>query len=356
MKNKKIKKNKTAWIPDDVKRILFIKLSSLGDIVLTTPVLSSIKKKWPNAEITYLVETEGEPLIRHNPDIDEVVIFNRGRAESYLPFHPFKALTEVLSAIKKLRKKKFDIAFDFQGLFKSWIFLMFSRAVLRVGKGRFIGVDIKSPHRRNIKRHAVPSYFEVLILLGLKIPSLKNMKTFLYFTKKEEISALRILKGRRKTALLNPFTTWQSKRWSVEYWIELGKRLTDLGYMVIVSGAGSDNDLSKKIARKISKSAKSIAGKLNLLSFAALLNKVNIFVTVDSAPMHIASAFKTPTVSLFGSTDPQRTGPWQGKGKVIAYGCDGVPCLKRTCYEDPAICMTEIGVDEVLKAVKKVSR
>ena len=88
---------------------------------------------------------------------------------------------------------------------------------------------------------------------------------------------------------------------------------------------------------------------------AALLSKAMIFITVDSAPMHMAAALGTPTISLFGPTDPRRTGPWQGKGIVLDHGCKKGHCLSRKCSNKP-VCMGNIKVEHVLKAVEKINK
>lgn len=341
--------------PDSVREILFIKLSSLGDILLSSPVLELLHNTWPEARITYLVEQEGEPLIRHHPFLERVVVFDRRRAEACLPWRPWGAVREVRRTLRQLRERTYDLALDVQGLAKSWLFLRLVRARLRAGKGRFPGVAVKSPHDRSRVRHAVPSYFELTDRLGLARPPQDRMRPLLVIPREKQEQARTLAREFGEFVVLNPFTTWPSKRWPREDWIELGRALQARGLSPVVAGAPADRGQALQIVAGIGGQARTSAGDTDLLCFAGLLSRARAFVTVDSAPMHIGAALGVPMVALFGSTDPARTGPWLGKSVVLDQGCRKGHCLTRSC-STPQQCMGAIKVADVVRALEQLSQ
>jgi len=333
--------------PDDPRSILVIKLSSIGDLLLFTPALHFLRISWPDAKITLLTESRCVPVIRNNPDHDRVIAFPGEDAQALLPWHPFRVWKQVRRTLVQLREEEFDLALDFQGLFKSWYFFRRVRAGFRAGKGRFPGVDLRSPHRKRVLRHAVVSYFELTDLLGIARPN-------------EEGMALRYSPGASypppltdgSYVLCNPFTLWESKKWPEMHWIALGRLLEQEGLKVIFTGAAGDRTASERMAAAVSADAVSLAGEVDLDGLAAAVSHASCLVSVDSAPMHMGAALGVRLVALFGPTDPLRTGPWAEHALVLSGRCWRLHCRRRACRSRR--CLTELHPEIVAAAVQKV--
>ncbi len=230
----------------EIDSILIVKLSSLGDIILIGPALDLLRATYPTATIELLTQENGASLGSLHPALNNV---------SSIPMlsfkHPLAALKLLCQIIKKLRKNKYDLVLDFQGLFKSWIFTRLVKAKVRGGKGCFPLLDFCSPHKRSYKRHALVSYFELTAKMGLPTPPIAKMKLGLKLPKGiADYTNGRFSKD-SKFIVLNPFTRWESKKWLPEYWIKLGTELVAKGYCVIIGGAASDEVESRVIAEEI---------------------------------------------------------------------------------------------------------
>ena len=334
-------------VPDNPRSILIIKLSSIGDLLLFTPALRALRRKWPSAKITLLTESRCAPVVRNNPDIDRVIEFPRAGAEKLLPAHPFRAFRILSRTIRLLRSEWYDMALDFQGLFKSWFFLMSARVSFRAGKGRFLLVNRKSPHKKKRVRHAVESYFELTGLVDVARPPGEVLRmVYLPGDGSDVLSPV------APYIVLAPFTLWKSKKWPFPSWIQLGKQLVENGFRVVVSGAPGDAVEANRISNAISPDTICAAGVIDLNGLGRLLNKAACLVSVDSASMHMASALGIPVIALFGPTDPVRTGPLGEKAVVLQGDCTAAGCRKRRCGNP--VCMRSISADSVARTLLSV--
>lgn len=308
--------------PEAVTSLLVVKLSSLGDVLLVTPVLAALRRHWPGATITLLTGRAAAPLVAGNTDIDRLLVHEGGPVS-------------FLRVVRGLRKQHFDLALDFQGLTRSWLFLRSVRADFRAGKGRFPGLDRRAPHRRSRIRHAVESYFELTDDLGIPrpVPELRQP----VFRSAEELQP--VAGAPARYILCNPFTRGRKKRWPARAWLELGSALRRAGYQPVFAGAPGDRRASQRLAAGCG--GMSIAGSVDLAGLAAWIRGAALTVTVDSAPLHLAGALAAPVLGIFGPTDPVRTGPRGAGGRVAG----------RTAGEK-ARAMHTIGVAEVLEAVR----
>lgn len=283
--------------PEAVTSLLVVKLSSLGDMLLFTPVLAALRRHWPGAAITLLTGRAAAPLVAGNPDIDRLLVHKGGPAS-------------FLHVVRELRKQHFDLALDFQGLTRSWLFLRSVRADYRAGKGRFPGLEHRAPHRRARVRHAVESYFELTDGLGIPRPAAELRQ--LVFHPGEDLP---LPAGAPAHYILcNPFTRGRKKRWPAAAWGELGKKITGEGYVPVFAGAPNDRKASQQLAAGCG--GMSIAGRVDLAGLAAWIRGAALTVTVDSLPLHLAGALAAPVLGIFGPTDPSRTGP-RGAGAFV---------------------------------------
>ena len=152
--------------------------------------------------------------------------------------------------------------------------------------------------------------------------------------------------------VLHPAARWRTKLWETGRWRALAAALLAEGAGVLLTGGDADGALAAEIGAGLDPAPLSLVGRLSLKELAAVLGGSDLMVSVDSGPMHMAAAMGTPVVALFGPTDPRRTGPL-GAGSVLQRPLPCSPCLQRRCrIADVHRCMRDLGVAEVLTAVR----
>jgi ADP-heptose:LPS heptosyltransferase len=311
-------------IPQRVSSILIIKLSSLGDVLLGTVVLPTLAAHWPEAVIDWVVEPAGEALLANNPYLRQRIIFPRREIARLLLRHPFRALKLLRSFRQAVGKKQYDLVIDLQGLAKSWIVMLLADThhhALRVGKGRFPFVDIKCPHQRAFRRHAVPSYFEPLSKIMSLPPVISEVLPIFIPDKLAHEQRAKLWQGEQSLAryvVFHPWTTWPTKHWPSDLWKRLAILCSQNAFAIVITGAEAEREKSIHLAQDIKCEAGSArvlvaAGRLGFGGFAVLAKDAYAVISVDSLPMHLAAAAGARVISLHGPTDPVRTGPW-GRG------------------------------------------
>ena len=349
---------------EQVERILIIKPSSLGDVVNALPFLTSLRRRYPDRHIAWLVEEEASELLLGHPFLDRVVISGRRRwaQELLAPLRWPSALREIGGLIAELREGRYDLVVDLQGLLKSALMLVFSGARFRVGfasaregSQRVLTHLVPLPSGPT---HAVDRYLEAARFLGAEPLS----KTFVFPSNAED--------GRRAEALLaeagvgaddpvialNPRARWRTKLWEEERFARLGEMLAGrCGARILVIGSASDLPLANRLAARMNPAPFVVAGRTDLKLLIALLKRIDLLVTVDSGPMHLAAAVGTPLVALFGPTDPRLNGPYGSDGAVLRVPLPCSPCLKRRCQiRDDRLCMRSISEEEVAAAASVI--
>jgi predicted lipopolysaccharide heptosyltransferase III len=333
-----------------VRQILVIKLRYIGDVLLCTPVIESLKRSLPQASITMLVNAGTEEVLSHNPYLHDVVVVPQNK--------DWRRQTDL---ILRLRSKRFDLALDLTDGDRSAILGFLSGASYRVGfnsENRWRGVlyhRVVKADRHGM--HAVNYHLEMLQDIGCK---LDHHGPRLYPSDHDRSVADRGLfdKGLPKNspfAVIHPGSRWWFKSWPPEKFSDLAKRIHgSLGYSVIVVGGPKDVKAADEIVLACGSWVKSLAGQISLLQLAALVQRALLFVGNDAGPMHIAAAMGTPVVALFGPTDPQVWGPWGAGHEVIWKQMDCNPCWQSDCQRGELNCMRQITVDEVWQAVTRI--
>jgi len=311
-------------------KILIIKPSSLGDIVHSLPFLDTLKENFPSIKIQWIVARGFEELLNEHPLVEKVIVINKDKWKSIKNIK--STIKEFFSLKEKLKKEQYDIAVDLQGLLRSGIITMLSKAKIRIGfkEARefstiFYNKKISAP----IEKHAVFRYIEVAKELGCTINEMKFP-----LPKPKEPEWLRKLKD---FVVIIPSARWQSKNWPIPYFVELIKMLP---YSFLVVGSKSEVNEALKIEEYSEGKAISVAGKTTLRELIAIFNKSLFVITPDTGTMHLATACGKKVVALFGPTSPQRTGPFGEGHLVIKSGLNCSPCFKKKCEEQK--CMREI--------------
>ncbi|HUU98395.1 MAG TPA: lipopolysaccharide heptosyltransferase I [Phycisphaerae bacterium] len=349
------------------KRILIIKPSSLGDIVHALPVLAALRRANPGAHIAWLASRSFAALLDGHPLLDEVIVFDRARYGKML--RSGRALGEFLRFLRELRRRRFDLVVDLQGLFRSGFLAFASGAEQRVGfaaaresAGLFYTQRVRCPPDA---RHAVDKNLCVVAALGLRT----DRPEFPLGLRLEEIRAAKTLLTTAAGRPLKTFTAvipgarWESKRWRPERIAALIDRMHEESLpSCVLLGSAADRPFADRVVAACHSPAIDLVGRTSLRELAALLGLSDRVICHDSGPMHIAAALDKPLVAIFGPTDPEVTGPYRcpKEGafgtrptfRVVATPIECSPCRLRTC--DHHSCMEQLAVETVLAQVREI--
>jgi len=340
---------------DSARRILLVKPSALGDVVHALPVVATLKRRYPNIPLDWLIEEEAAPLVEGHPAVAAFVVSGRHRWQQQLhrPAMVPETLREILAFARTIRGR-YDAVLDLQGLLKSALYVLAAHAPIRVGlaDGRE-GATWVLTHRAPVPAqpvHAVERY----LALAAAVDAAEVVRDFtIPLAPKDLDAAAGALAGLpRPIVVLHPATRWPTKLWENARWRALAAALGEAGAGVVFTGGGADRAMVEAIGDGLSPAPRSLAGRVSLKELAAVLRSADLMVTVDSGPMHIAAAVGTPVLALFGATDPARTGP-VGAGRVLRHALPCSPCLQRRCViTDTLRCMRELEVPEVMAAAR----
>ena len=345
-------------------RILIVKLSSIGDIVHAMPAAAAMRRAVPEAEISWVVESRSaeilrgawmtgidRPLVDHLIEIDTRSIRSEKNVEKILP--------EISRQAKSIRRHKFDVAIDFQGLIKSGAIAKISGAKQRWGFSR---KDLRESASRlfltdTVKIEPKTHIIRKQLRLASQALGFAYDDTRLEFpigTNEESVDEANeiIAQSGDAFALLNPAGGWVTKLWHAEKFGALADRIyEETGMISVVATAPNEIELARTAA------ANSRSGKLNLTQpslkgFYELAKRASVYVGGDTGPTHIAVAAGAPVVGLFGPTEWWRNGSLT-PGDICVERTDiscRIDCHRRTC--DKWICM-DSDVETVMAAVMR---
>lgn len=327
---------------------MIVKLSALGDIVHTFPVIRAMKMAEPGMKIDWAVGEGYTDLVRLSPHVDGVIPFHRREwAKWWRP----STMREIGGFLKHLRAERYDFVLDLQGLLRSGVITFFARAPLKIGfenarEGAVFFYNRKIPASAGAV-HAIDRYMASLSHAGIN--SAAGVGYDLAIPPEDMAWAAETV-PKKAYAVLNPNARWKTKLWSVEKFGELAKELHRRhGLRSVIVGGPEDDERCRAVAGIAGDAAQNLSGRASLPRLAAILKGAEVMFTNDSGPMHLAVAVGTPVAAVFGPTNPARTGPYGDGNAVARAGVSCSPCYKRTC---PAAveCMTEVSVGDVLKA------
>lgn len=335
------------------QNILVIKMSAVGDVILAIPSLNAIRSKFPNANVKVLVGLQQRPILDNCPYINDRIVYDfKGKD---------KGLRGILRIAKQLQKNCFDIVIDLQNNRKSHLLAALSLAPFRYGydNGKFSFLLNKRIRDDAPYLDPIEHQFRTLKLVGIK-PADKRLE--LWPSDNDEQGAEKFLmdnwvKPTQNLVGINvrASSRWLTKNWPISYIAELCDRLAkEFNTRAVLTGTKEDIDTANQIS-KLTKSKPIIAvGKTGIMELASLMRHFRVYLTPDSAPMHIAASVGTPFVALFGPTDPARHVARAKDCMVICKASDlnCIPCYSPTCFKKIK-CMRIITVEEVLGAMKE---
>jgi heptosyltransferase III len=348
-----------------VRRVLVTKLRHHGDVLLASPVFSVLKRHAPHLEVDALVYADTAAMLTGNPAVSRVVGVERG----------WKALgwqaqaREEWGLLQQLRSREYDLLIHLSEHPRgAWLArLLRPRYSVAADYPRVRGWWKKSfshlsPLPKNGRRHMVEQNLDLLRRIGLQ-PGEQERK--LCFVPGEEagreVGRMLAAHGLVPDGYihLHPASRWQFKCWPAEKTAELIDKLQALGERVVVTAApdADEVDLIARIRAFATTPFADLSGKLTLKQLGALSHSARLFIGVDSAPMHIASAMQTPVVALFGPSGEFNWGPWQVPHRVVASDHACRPCGNDGCGGGKVSeCLTTLPVSGVLQAVQALQQ
>jgi len=330
------------------RRILISRMKFIGDVVLTTPVIRSVRAAFPDAYIAYLGDAQAVTLLEQNPLLNEVIPFDFARP----------TIVEQPRVAWLLRARKFDLAVDLFGNPRSALLTYLSGARVRVGlerkgRGRLYTIRVQDDARR---KTAVEFHNQFLNAAGI-MPTAFQPEIFLSESERQD-AAHRLAGGAKTVVGFHPGATWPAKRWFPERFAELMLTLRKrMGARVILTAGPRDGAVINAVLERAGSGVTVFSG-LPLRSLAALVSQCSAFVSNDAGPMHIAAAVGTPTIGLFG---PGEEDIWFPYARASGHTALRMPVSCHPCHldlcnrpgNDYMECMKLLTVGDVLAAVER---
>jgi lipopolysaccharide heptosyltransferase I len=333
------------------QRIVLIKPSALGDIVHSLPVLAALRRRFPDAHVSWVVNRVYEPLLREHPFLDQVIPFDR----SLNKVGALGAAWRFGRLLRRLRRQRFDLAIDLQGLFRTGMMTWTTRARVRVGLASaregsrwFYTHRIDDAHR---EEHAVDRYWRVAEALGAG----HQPKRFVLPVAAEAVSwAQGLLRDLPRPWLaVGVGSRWLTKRWPPGQFAALAQRgLDEFGGTVIFVGASDEAPLAREAASLVRGPFVDVTGTTTLPQLAAVIGLSDVMLANDTGPLHLAVALGRPVVAPYTCTKTVRTGPYgqPGRGVETTVWCRG--SYLRRC--DRLDCMAELTPERLWPVLRDI--
>jgi len=342
-------------------KILLVRLRQIGDVAFTTPAVAAIRRRYPDAQITYLVEPAAASIVLQNPNLDEVLVV------------PRQSLWRDLRLGMRLRRRRFDLAVDFHGGPRASLLTWLSGAPVRVGYdvlGRsWMYTRVVDRPRELRRRHSVVNQWDLLTALGFEppTPSANPIEIALdpaaAAAVERRLTAAGVAPG-EAVVVVHVSASSPFRRWPAPAFVETVASLAVRGRRrVVVTSGPSDRGAAERIieaarARLAAGCAERIlsCGDFSLAELRALLERSAVYIGGDSGPLHIAASTRVPIVALFGPTPSERSIPWRdGALATAAIEVDGLPCRpcdQRVCTPGDFRCLTGIEPGRVIEAAE----
>lgn len=332
------------------KKILLIELAGIGDTILSTPAIRNLRENYPNSFIYFLTFRQSASLLQKSPYLNRVFIFHKG----------LKGVLNNLFVLSELRRLRLDVAvnlyqhYSLKGAIKMALLFKFIRPQKTIGRntdGKGFFYDVRIEDTINSQRHDVEYKLDLVKALGCEIKD-KRLEVWIDDVDTEKVEGLlerSSVSGSDLLIGISPGGHRPSRRWD---WKDFAQVCQDLAKRyqakIIITGTEDERSLAKKIIAALPNRTIDACGKLSLSQLAALIKRCNLYISNDTAPMHIANALGTPLVAIMGP-GPMKTAPYlKDKCIILTKDVDCAPCFKFRCKD--MRCLKTIATDEVTKA------
>ena len=324
--------------------ILIVLHGSIGDVTRALPLVNRLRDAYPNAKITWSIEPPSFPLVENHPAVDEVIVFDRPRWRRSL-----------ISFLRRVRAGRFDFVVDLQRILKSGVISRWTGAPHRLG---FHRLDSKEGNWLFNNLHIevtgqglskLSHYLKFAEYLG--VPTRPIEWKIRWSSEEDEIVSRRLRSVGDRFAVFYLGARWESKRWFPHDAALCAREVHDrYGLSIVVLGGEGDLSLAREMENYGMVPLANFVGVNTLRESVVMLARARVAVGPDTGLMHLSAAVGTPVVSLWGATDPVRTGAWGSEGLVIRGKADCSPCYRKTCAIG-RICMQSIPVEAVVTKV-----
>jgi ADP-heptose:LPS heptosyltransferase len=334
----------------------------MGDVVRTLPAVAALRARYPQAEITWLVERKAEGVIREQPELDHVLVFPREELEAHWRARRWGPLLGEASRFARvLRRRRFDLVIDFHAILKSGILARLTGAPLRVGYAPPFSREASSwfANRRARLEPARISRFErnaaLVDFLGGEAPPPAGRAPGFRVDPERRLRMRARLGVPGPVALIHPGTSAATpyKRYPVERWAAVARALrVDGVHCVVSTGGAAETEVARALVASSDAAAALAPPTPAPGDLAALAAACDVFLGSDSGPLHLASLVGTPVVQVLGPTDPVENRPWEGtpfRSLRVPVGCS--PC-RRGCAA--AACMSVVPPASVVRAAREL--
>ncbi len=335
---------------------LIVQTAFLGDIVLTTPLIRTLKKNFPDDNLVVLTTPQGKDVLTGLVEIDGFIEIDKK--------HKDKGLRAFFKITKELKSLKFDRVLAAQRSYRTGLMLFRAGIPERIG---FSDAKLSSLLTSKVvydkKKHSLERYLDLLKPLGVCSENfIKEPKLIVNQEKKTRLLESLMVAGiapDQKMAVVCPGSVWATKEWIPERFIGLIERMKhEMNISTVLAGGRNERELANAIQIDCSVPVINLAGKTSISRLIALIDRADILVTNDSGPMHIGAALKKPQVAIFGPTTPSLGYyPYNKNSKIVHAELDCRPCDRhgpKECPLEHFHCMNNISVNDVLKAVQTV--
>ncbi len=335
----------------EIKRVVVRGTNWVGDSVMTLPALRALRRVLPEAKITLVVRPSASGMFADVDFVDEVLTYDRRNVWSVVP------------QIKEWRRRKFDLAILFQNAFEAALIPFLAGVPLRMGyateaRQALLTHPLPLPDWRS-SRHEVFYYLYLVtaleqMLFGTSAICESDPDASLTISEARKTEAENLLRtygvrtGEPVVVLCPGSINSRAKRWPAEAYATLADRLIESKRHVVLIGSPNEVDVSQEVTRRMQQQPIDLTGKTSLDQITALLSVIDLIVTNDTGPAHVAAALGRPTLVIFGPTNPLTTRPFAPEAEVLRHPPDCAPCMLRDCPIDHR-CMTAITVDEVFE-------
>lgn len=331
-------------------RILIIRLSSIGDVILTTPILKSLKEKYPNMIIDFLVMKNFKDAIEGCPYIDNLILFDKFQGDGF---------KELVALGKKLKKNNYDYVFDLHSKIRSQIISKAIGGKIYTYKKRGLLKTLLVKSRvikYKVDDTIVKNYYKPFEVLGIKYE--KEDLTF-SFSNEDLQKVVNLSVDIDNVPIIAPGASKETKKWTKEGFAQLAKLLYEkYKKKPLIIGSKGEHNMCEDIRKLSGDLAVNLAGKLSLKESGALLSKGRFLVTNDSGPFHIARGVKCPTYVIFGPTSPEMF-EYDEDNILVYLGEECSPCSlhgDKECPKKHFNCMKKLNAKKIMKMIEESGR
>lgn len=336
----------------EIKNVLVVKLSAIGDVVHALPVSYAVKETFPDAKVTWVVEPPAYDLLKMNPCVDEIIVFHKREFRSFSGFvrrfFPFK---------KEIQREKYDAVLDLQGLFKSAAIAYFAESNIKLGicNMREMSDKVSTPVvGEHAFGHIVDRYLDTARAIGCRVDKVVFP---IEVPSGEAVKAVNIMvhAGMRYE---NPYVVfviganWANKRWDVENFAKLGDWFYDFKVVPVIVGNGEvDEQRVREIESLVEIPPINLVNRTNLMQLTHIIKNAKLVIGGDTGVVHLAAGLGVRTLMLMGPTDANRNGPYNQLGNAIEVDRSCRGCWKRACPKGHD-CLERISVSAVEDKIK----